>query len=257
MSLLSRRLLGGSSHAWIQRQIHDTFVKQAQEQNFRNRAAFKLLQIDDKFSIFRKNSVVVDLGCYSGGWSQVALQRSSAVGAFVVGVDVLKIEPLPSPHVFVQGDITNSEIRKKVIDQLKGKKADVVLSDMAPSSCGVAIDDHIKITDLNLKACEFMEDVIALKGSFVMKTFYGPETKRLTSYLKSRFERVIGHKPAASRKESRELFLVCSKYKARDKIATEVSDTFRISKEGENRLPAENSQREPQSVQGLNITKKP
>lgn len=238
----------GSSHAWLQRQIHDTFVKQAHDKNYRNRAAFKLVQLDDKHSFFRKNQTVVDLGCYSGGWSQVALERCIGNGSRVIGVDKLKIEPLPAPHQFIQGDITTDITKQKVFDVLDGKKANVVLSDMAPSTRGCSLDDHLAITDLNLKACDFMESVISPSGWFVMKTFQGPETKNLTTFLQSRFEIVRGSKPEASRKESSEIFIVCAKYKGRDRISSEVPSTFQNEVDG--KLPGEKLRRQPQSDAG-------
>jgi 23S rRNA (uridine2552-2'-O)-methyltransferase len=240
MPLNMRRFFSTSSHQWIQRQLNDTFVKRAQEENFRNRAAFKLVQLDDKYSFFRKNKNVLDLGCYSGGWSQVALQ--------------LRIEPLPDPHIFIQGDINDTEMHLKVIESLGGGRVDVVLSDMSPSTSGSSLDDHLAMTDLNLKACELMERVIAMKGWFILKTFTGPETMKLRTYLNSRFDTVLGHKPEASRKESSEIFLVCAKFKGRDKISSEVASNFRYKSEGEERQPHDKHRpRTPQSVEGQRL----
>ena len=238
-----------SSHQWIQRQLNDTFVKRAQEENYRNRAAFKLIQLDDKYSFLRKNKTVLDLGCYSGGWSQVALQRCPE--GKVLGVDKMRIEPLPDPHVFIQGDITDADMHSKVLTTLGGSRVDIVLSDMSPSTIGVSIDDHLAMTDLNLKACELMEKVIALRGWFILKTFTGPETPKLKLYLTSRFEKVVGHKPEASRKESPEVFLICNRFKGRDKLSSEVASNFRYKNEGEERTPHDGyNRRQPQSLKG-------
>lgn len=244
---ITQRLRG--SHQWIQRQLNDTFVKRAQEENYRNRAAFKLIQMDDKFSFLRKNKTVLDLGCFSGGWSQVALQRCSE--GKVLGIDKVRIEPLPEPHMFLQGDITDPDMHNKVLDLLGGSRVDIVLSDMSPSTIGVSIDDHLAMTDLNLKACELMERVIAMRGWFVLKTFTGPETPKLKMYLNSRFEKVIGHKPEASRRESPEVFLICNRFKGREKISSEVAGNYRYKHEGEDRTPQDGyNRREPQSVKG-------
>ena len=238
-----------SSHQWIQRQINDTFVKRASEENYRNRAAFKLIHLDDKFSFLRSKKTILDLGCYSGGWSQVALQRCPS--GQVIGVDRLKLEPLPDPHIFIQSDIFKIEETVSRIYEVT-KSVDVVLSDMSPSTIGVNLDDHLAMTDLNLKTCELMEQVLALKGWFILKTFSGPETEKLKIFLKSRFETVVGHKPESSRKSSAEIFLVCAKYRGRERIGKETASSYRYSKiEGTEKEPNGGySPRDPQSLDG-------
>lgn len=237
------RIRFASSHAWITRQLNDVYVKKAREENYRNRAAFKLLQLDDKFSFLRKSSVVLDLGCFSGGWSQVALQRCHQ--GTVVGVDKLRIDQLPNHH-FVQGDINDSKTITAVENILKDKMVDVVLSDIAPSTSGVALDDHLAITQLNLEAFTCAQKFLRPDGWLVIKSFYGPETEKFLVALKSTFKQVIGHKPQASRKESREIFYVCKLFKGRDSFRKEVASSYRFKREGEERIPADNQKRSPQ-----------
>jgi 23S rRNA (uridine2552-2'-O)-methyltransferase len=207
-----------SPKAWIQRQINDRYVRKAQELDYRSRAAFKLIQIDDQFSFLRPSSTVIDLGCYSGGWSQVALERCQ--NGRVVGIDKIRMDPL-SNHIFIQGDITEPETVESVISTLDGHLADVVLSDMAPAISGRKLDDHDNSIDLSLVAGEFMERVLRRGGWFVIKSFYGPRSAEYVLYLKSRFRLVRTVKPRASRPESREIYYVCAKFKGVDKIESE------------------------------------
>jgi 23S rRNA (uridine2552-2'-O)-methyltransferase len=223
--------------------MNDVYVRKAREENFRNRAAFKLIQLDDKFSFLRKSSVVLDLGCFSGGWSQVALQRCSE--GTVVGVDKLRIEQLPN-HYFVQGDINDAKTLTGVENILKDKLVDVVLSDIAPSTTGVSIDDHLAITQLNLQVFNCAQRFLKPNGWLVIKSFYGPETEKFLVSLKSAFKQVIGNKPDASRKESREIFYVCKMFKGRESFGREVASSYRFKREGEERVPADNQKRNPQ-----------
>ena len=209
----------GSSKQWIQRQLADKYVKKAQELNFRSRAAFKLIQMDDQFSFLRPSSTVVDLGCFSGGWSQVALSR--CVRGSVLGVDKVRMDSLPG-HVFIQGDITESATVEAVRASLDGKLVDVVLSDMAPAISGKKLDDHDNGIELNLVAAEFAEKVLAPGGWFVLKSFYGPKSSEFVLYLKSKYKLVRTAKPKASRPESSEVYYVCAKFKGVDSIVSQV-----------------------------------
>jgi 23S rRNA (uridine2552-2'-O)-methyltransferase len=199
-----------NSKQWIQRQLSDKYVRKAQELNFRSRAAFKLMQMDDTFSFLRPNSTVVDLGCFSGGWSQVALAR--CLGGTVIGVDKVRMDSLPN-HIFVQGDITEQPTIDSIIRALEGKPVDVVLSDMAPAITGHKLDDHDSSIDLSLIASEFVDKVLSPGGWFVIKSFYGPKSSEFVLFLKSRFKLVRTVKPKASRSESSEVYYVCAKFK--------------------------------------------
>ena len=219
--MLHRRCIvyAGSSKEWIQRQIADRYVRKAQEQNYRSRAAFKLIQMDDQFSFLRPSSTVVDLGCFSGGWSQVALAR--CVRGSVFGVDKVRMDSLPG-HTFIQGDITEDSTVNSIREALEGRAVDVVLSDMAPAISGRKPDDHDNGIELNLVAAEFAEKVLAPGGWLVIKSFYGPRSSEFVSYLKSKYKLVRTSKPRASRLESSEVYYICAKYKGEGSIASEV-----------------------------------
>lgn len=207
----NRRLMSASSSKqWIERQMSDKYVRKAQELDYRSRAAFKLIQIDDQFCFLRPRSTVLDLGCFSGGWSQVALERCSS--GFVIGVDKVRTEALPN-HTFIQGDITEQATADEVVRALNGKSVDVVLSDMAPAISGRKLDDHDSSIELSLTAWEFSEKVLSPGGWFVIKSFYGPKSSDFVLFLKSKFKLVRTVKPKASRSESSEVYYVCAKFK--------------------------------------------
>ena len=190
--------------------MSDRYVKKAQELNFRSRAAFKLLQIDDQFSFLRPSSTVVDLGCFSGGWSQVALARCPT--GTVLGMDKVRMDSLPN-HIFIQGDITEAATVDAVLLALDGKPVDVVLSDMAPAISGHKLDDHDSSVELSLITSEFVDKVLSPGGWFVIKSFYGPKSSDFVLFLKSKFKLVRTVKPKASRAESSEVYYVCAKFK--------------------------------------------
>lgn len=199
-----------SSKQWIQRQIADRYVRKAQELNYRSRAAFKLIQIDDKFSILRPSSTVVDLGCFSGGWSQVALARCPE--GCVLGIDKNRMDALPD-HIFIQGDITDTEVQDTLKIRLEGKLADVVMSDMAPAVSGNKIDDHDNSVELSLSVLDLLEEILSPGGWLVIKSFYGPRSSDFVLVLKSKFKLVRTFKPRASRSESPEIYYICSRFK--------------------------------------------
>lgn len=223
------------SSEWIKRHITDRYVQLAQECDYRSRSAFKLEQLDDEYLFLRKDKVVLDLGCYPGGWCQVASKRCLAgQGPFgpgtglpksstarVVGVDIAQMDPIPFVQ-FVQGRVGEAATLHAVLKELGDRKADVVLSDMAPACTGVRHDDHFNSVELCLYAADLMEQVLCLGGTFVVKVFMGSETGNYKAYLRSRFEVVHSAKPRACRQESREMYFVCMGFKGRDKISEEV-----------------------------------
>lgn len=217
---------------WIRRQITDRYVRLAQEQNFRSRAAFKLLQLDDKFLFFRRGQVVLDLGSYPGGWSQVACQRvwtnpsslECAHVALVVGVDKIAMEPMPNHH-FILGDIGGDgqdQLLHKIQQLCQHRKADVVLSDMSPACIGIKQDDHLGCADLCLKALDLAEQMLRLGGSFVVKMFMGSQSENYKVLLHSRFTNVKAARPRACRNESREMYFVCRDFIGRPRLSEEV-----------------------------------
>ena len=199
-----------SSQAWLERQINDPFVVEAKARGYRSRAAFKFLEIDDRFHILARGARVVDLGCAPGGWIQVALERG--VGA-VVGVDLLPVAPLP-PARIIQADFTDADCGARLIGLLGGAP-DVILSDMAPNTTGHRQTDHLRIVGLIEAAMEFAVGTLKPGGTLVSKAFQGGETSGLLAILKGNFAKVRHVKPKASRAESSELYLLATGFKGR------------------------------------------
>jgi 23S rRNA (uridine2552-2'-O)-methyltransferase len=199
-----------SSQAWLERQLNDPFVAQAKARGYRSRAAFKLVEIDDRFHLIRRGARVVDLGCAPGGWVQVALERGAAA---VAGVDLLPVEPLP-PAALIQMDFTDEACGERLIEALGGAP-DLVLSDMAPNTTGHRATDHLRIVGLIEAAADFACKRLAPGGAFVAKAFQGGETASVIARLKTRFAQVRHVKPKASRAESAEVYLVATGFKGR------------------------------------------
>jgi 23S rRNA (uridine2552-2'-O)-methyltransferase len=192
-----------SSRNWVRRQINDPYVELAKAKGYRSRAAFKLLEIQKRFEIIRRGSVVVDLGAAPGSWSQVA----STLCKDVVAVDLLDIVPLPDVS-FVHGDFLEEETIDKIMAILNGRRPDVVLSDMAPNTCGVRKVDHIRIMNLVEAVYRFCEETLAHGGTMVVKTFQGGASADILHKMKTDFKAVKHFKPLSSRKESSELYVV-------------------------------------------------
>ncbi|MGH7155448.1 MAG: RlmE family RNA methyltransferase [Acetobacteraceae bacterium] len=203
--LRTARGRSGGSQRWLARQLNDPYVRAAQEQGWRSRAAFKLIELDSRFGLIRPGGRVVDLGAAPGGWTQVAVHAGAAV---VIGVDLLPVDTIAGATV-IQGDFTDPAVQARVAEGLGGK-ADLVLSDMAPNTTGHAATDHLRITALADAALEFALDVLAEGGGFVAKVFQGGSERDLIARLKQNFASVRHAKPPASRKESSELYVVAT-----------------------------------------------
>jgi len=199
-----------SSTRWLQRQLNDPYVREAQQQGYRSRAAFKLMQIDDKLGLLKPGARVVDLGAAPGGWSQVAVERCGPEGR-VVGIDLAEIEPLAGA-VFLAGDFLDETAPERLRQALDGP-ADVVLSDMAAPSTGHAGTDHLRVMALAEAALAFAEEVLAPGGTFLAKVLQGGTERDLLDRLKQRFAKVRHVKPPASRKDSAELYVVATGYR--------------------------------------------
>lgn len=199
-----------SSTRWLQRQLNDPYVAEARARGYRSRAAFKILQIDEKVRLFRKGQVVVDLGAAPGGWAQVAVERVGN-GGRVIGIDLLEMDPIPGAEL-LEMDFMAEEAPQKLRDLLGGG-ADVVLSDMAPANTGHSQTDHLRIMGLAEAALEFAEEVLSPRGSFVAKVLQGGTEKELLDRLKLNFERVRHIKPPASRSDSSELYVVAQGFR--------------------------------------------
>jgi len=204
-----------SSTRWLQRQLNDPYVQRAKKEGYRGRAAYKILEIDDKFRFLVPGARVVDLGCAPGGWSQVAVRRVNALGeksgkarGTVLGVDIQAVKPIAGADL-MQLDFLDEAADEAVKERLGGQ-ADVVLSDMAAPASGHRQTDHLKIMALAEAAAEFAFDVLAPGGSFVAKVLRGGTEGELLALLKQRFDRVQHFKPPSSRKDSAEMFVVAT-----------------------------------------------
>ncbi len=197
-----------SSQAWLRRQLNDPYVAAAKDQGWRSRAAFKLIELDDKFELLKPGTRVVDLGAAPGGWTQVALKCGARQ---VVGLDLLVIDPIPGATL-LQGDFNDPDMADK-LRALMGGKADLVMSDMAPNTIGHSATDHLRIVALAELALVFAMEVLDEGGCFVAKLFQGGAEKTLLEPLKKHFAEVRHAKPPASRKDSSELYVVAKGFR--------------------------------------------
>ena len=201
-----------SSTRWLQRQLNDPYVKQAKADGYRSRAAYKLLELDERFGLIRGAKRVVDLGIAPGGWSQVV--RAKAPKAEVVGIDLLPTEPIEGVTIF-QMDFMDDDAPAMLEDALGGPP-DLVLSDMAANTVGHKQTDHLRTMALVESAAWFACETLDKGGSFVAKGFAGGTDAELLKLLKQHFKSVKHAKPPASRKGSSEWFVVAQGFKGRD-----------------------------------------
>lgn len=204
------------SHAstlWLNRQLNDPYVQAAKREGFRSRAAYKLLEIDEKKRLLKPNQRIVDLGAAPGGWSQIAAERSgSAEGrGRVVAIDLLEIEPIPGVDFF-QLDFLDDKAPALLKERLGGP-ADLVLSDMAANTTGHRKTDHLRIVALVEAAALFASEVLAPGGAFLAKVFQGGTEGDLLAALKRDFAKVEHIKPPASRKDSSELYVLATGFR--------------------------------------------
>jgi len=197
--------LKASSTRWLERQLNDPYVAQAKSKGYRSRAAFKLIELDDKFHLLKPGARVLDLGAAPGGWSQVARARVGAKGS-IVAVDILDMEPIAGVAL-MKLDMMSAEAPAAIRAALSGS-ADIVLSDMAAPTTGHRATDHLRTTALFEAAFELAEEVLKPGGAFVGKVFQGGAAPELLTRLKKSFAEVRHVKPPASRAESVELYLV-------------------------------------------------
>ena len=209
-----------SSRQWLQRQLNDPYVARAKREGMRSRAAYKLMEIDDKARFLRKGARVVDLGAAPGGWSQVAAQRVSATEqGRVIAIDILAMEPVPGVD-FIALDFLDRTAPDKLKDMIGGP-ADVVLSDMAANATGHARTDHLKIMALVEAAAEFAREVLAPGGTFLAKVLQGGTEAALLASLKRDYRTVKHVKPPASRTDSAELYLLATGFRGASAAASQ------------------------------------
>jgi len=207
-----------SSTLWLERQLNDPYVKRATLEGYRGRAAFKILELDDKYRFLVPGARIVDLGCAPGGWCQVAVPRINALGdrpgkkiGTILGVDLQAVEPIPGAEIHVL-DFMDEGADDKVKAWLDGA-ADVVLSDMAAASSGHKQTDHLRIIALCEAAAHFAFEVLAPGGTFIAKVLAGGAEGDMQALLKKKFTKVSNIKPPASRSNSSEKFVVATGFR--------------------------------------------
>lgn len=207
-----------SSTRWLERQLNDPYVQKAQKDGYRGRAAYKILELDDKYRFLVPGARVVDLGCAPGGWCQVAVKRVNALGerkgkkvGTILGIDLQEVDPIPGCDLHVL-DFLDEGADDKVKDWLGGN-ADVVMSDMAAASSGHKQTDHLRIMALCEAAAYFAFDVLDEGGTFVAKVLAGGAEGELQRILKQKFTKVANVKPPASRSDSSEKFVVATGFR--------------------------------------------
>lgn len=208
IALRTARGRSPASQRWLTRQLNDPYVQVAKREGWRSRAAFKLIELDDRFRLIRRGARVLDLGAAPGGWTQVALRRGAGM---VVAIDLLAMDPISGATV-LQGDITDRPMPGQLRAVLGGG-ADLVLSDMAPNTTGHAATDHLRIMVLAELALDSATQVLVQGGSFVCKVFQGGSERVLLDTLKRNFAQVRHAKPKASRTDSSELYVVATGFK--------------------------------------------
>ena len=194
-----------SSTLWIQRQINDPYNKLAKKENYRSRAAFKLLEIDDKIKIIRNAKTILDLGCAPGGWLQILRQRNKK--ANIVGVDLLEIDDLPDCE-FIQGNFMDVEIQDLIIDKVCSQKVDLIVSDIAPNKSGHKNTDMLRMYAVAEEILNFSINHLNKGGFVIMKLFMGRDFEDLLKQFKENFTKVRQIKPQASRKDSSEFYII-------------------------------------------------
>ena len=209
-----------SSKLWLERQLNDPYVQRARAEGYRGRAAFKIMELDDKFGFLVPGARVVDLGCAPGGWLQVAVPRINSDGSNprkpqgrIVGLDLQEVEPVPGAEIH-QLDFL-SDGADDIVKGWLGGEADVVMSDMAAASSGHKQTDHLRIIALCESAAELAFDVLAPGGTFVAKVLAGGAEGDLQKRLKQTFTSVSNVKPGASRSDSSEKFVVARGFRGR------------------------------------------
>lgn len=207
-----------SSTRWLQRQLNDPYVQRARREGFRGRAAYKIMEIDDKYRFLVPGARVVDLGCAPGGWCQVAVPRINSLGeksgkarGRIIGVDLQEVEPIPGAELH-QLDFLADGADEAVRDWLGGP-ADVVMSDMAAASSGHKQTDHLRIIALCEAAAYFAFDVLDEGGTFVAKVLAGGAEGDLQKILKQKFTKVANFKPPSSRADSSEKFVIATGFR--------------------------------------------
>jgi 23S rRNA (uridine2552-2'-O)-methyltransferase len=195
-----------SSKAWMHEHVNDEYVKRAQKEGYRARAAYKLLEIDDKDKLIKPGMTIVDLGATPGSWSQVVTQRLKGNGR-IIALDILDMQPIKGVE-FLQGDFREASILKQLEQMLNNKQVDLVIADMAPNMSGIADVDQAGAIYLTELALEFSKDWLKPSGNFLVKVFIGAGFDGLLHDMRQMFDKVVTRKPKASRDRSSEVYLL-------------------------------------------------
>ncbi|MBU1365927.1 MAG: 23S rRNA (uridine(2552)-2'-O)-methyltransferase RlmE [Gammaproteobacteria bacterium] len=195
-----------TSKAWMREHVNDPYVQLAKKEGWRSRAAFKLLEIDDKDKLLKPGEVVVDLGATPGGWSQVASRRVGDTG-MVIALDLLEMEPIHNVH-FIQGDFREDEVLDQLENHVGNRRVGLVMSDMAPNMSGVPLVDQARIMHLAELGLEFSRAHLKPDGAFLVKVFQGTDYETFLRQMRETFKTVVVRKPDASRDRSAELYLL-------------------------------------------------
>lgn len=206
---ITNKKFSKSSRAWMKEHIDDFYVQKAQKDGYRARAAYKLLEINDKTGLIKKGMTVVDLGSAPGSWSQVAGQLVGDTGTLIAS-DILPMDTLENV-TFIQGDFREQEVFDEIMAQVGGRKVDVVLSDMAPNTSGMSAVDMPRMMYLCELAVDFALKVLPEGGALIMKVFQGEGSPELRAQMQKSFSKIKSIKPAASRPRSKEMFWVAIK----------------------------------------------
>lgn len=202
-----------SSNRWLERQLNDPYVAESKRLGYRSRAAFKLIQLDEKYKFLGKGKTIVDLGCAPGGWTQIAVERNKGTGQ-VVGIDILETIPIAGATLICQ-DFTSDDAPDKLKALLNGP-ADIVMSDMAANTTGHQQTDHLRTIGLVEAAYEFAKEVLSEGGIFIAKVFQGGAEGNLLNDMKRNFTKVSHYKPDASRQGSPETYVVAQGFKNKE-----------------------------------------
>jgi 23S rRNA (uridine2552-2'-O)-methyltransferase len=195
-----------TSKAWMREHINDPYVQLAKKEGWRSRAAFKLMEVDDKDKLLKRGEVVVDLGATPGGWSQVAIQRVGD-GGMVFALDLLEMEPIRGVH-FIQGDFREDEVLQQLEEKLGDRRVGLVMSDMAPNMSGVPLVDQARVMHLAELGLEFSRVHLKPDGAFLVKVFQGSDYEAFVKAMRETFRTVAVRKPDASRDRSAEIYLL-------------------------------------------------
>jgi 23S rRNA (uridine2552-2'-O)-methyltransferase len=201
-----------SSASWMSRHLSDPFVKQAQKDGYRSRSAYKLVELNEKDKLIRPGMRLLDLGSAPGGWSQVAGKLVGDKGR-VLATDILPMDSLKNVD-FIQGDFTDDAIVQKLLDWLGGGKFDLIISDIAPNVTGISSADQASSIHFLELALDTVRRTLKPGATFVAKMFQGSGSDQYVKELRAHFDKVVIRKPEASRKESREVYLVAKGFKS-------------------------------------------